>query len=130
MGNAIWLPEGQYPSKTEDTRLQWAFNAANFTLPGAASWGVGNTPPTLFFGKWLINFDLAFSKDFKLTDTGKALEFRFDTFNTFNHLNPSNPNTTLTYNFVTGAQTNASFGVFSGAQVQARRVILSLRFKF
>ncbi len=130
MGNDIWLPQGQYPSKTEDPRLQWAFNAANFTLPPATSLGIGNTPPTLFYGSWLINFDLAVSKDFRLTEGGKSLEFRVDTFNTFNHLNPNNPNASLTYNYVTGAQTNASFGLISGAQVQARRAVLSLRFKF
>jgi hypothetical protein len=130
MGNDIWLPQGQYPSKTEDTRLQWAFNAANFTLPPATSLGIGNTPPTLFYGRGVVNFDLALSKDFRLTEGGKSLEFRVETFNTFNHLNPSNPNASLTLNYVTGAQTNASFGVISGAQVQARRAILSLRFRF
>ncbi len=77
-----------------------------------------------------MNFDLSLSKDFKLTENGKNLEFRVESFNTFNHFNPSNPNTSLTYNFNTGAQTNASFGVISGAQVQARRTILSLRFRF
>jgi hypothetical protein len=130
MGNDIWLPEGQYPSKTEDPRLQWAFNAANFALPPATSLGIGNTPPTLFYGRGMINFDLAISKDFRLTEGGKSLEFRVETFNTFNHLNPNNPNASLNINQVTLAQTNASFGVISGAQVQARRAILSLRFKF
>jgi hypothetical protein len=130
MGNSIWLPEGQYPSKTEDPRLQYALNAANFQLPPADSLGIGNTPPVLFYGPGAINFDLAISKDFRLTDTGKSLEFKTESFNTFNHLNPNNPNASLTYNFVTGAQTNASFGLITGAQVPARRVILSLRFKF
>ena len=51
-------------------------------------------------------------------------------FNTFNHFNPNNPNSGLTYNFLNGAQTNASFGTIQGAQVQARRIILSLKFKF
>jgi len=130
MGNDIWLPQGQYPSKTEDTRLQYAFNAANFTLPPADSLGIGNTPPTLFYGPGVVNFDLALSKDFRLTEGGKRLEFRVETFNTFNHLNPNNPNASLTLNYVTGAQTNASFGTMSGAQVQSRRAILSLRFTF
>jgi hypothetical protein len=130
MGNNIWLSEGQYPSKTEDPRLQYSLNQANFALPPADSLGIGNTPLTLFFGPGAINFDLALSKDFRLTEGGKRLEFRVETFNTFNHFNPSNPNTSLTLNYVTGAQTNASFGVISGAQVQSRRAILSLRFTF
>jgi hypothetical protein len=110
--------------------LQYAFNAANFSLPAIDSLGIGNTPLTLLFGPGLVNFDLALSKDFRLTEDGKSLEFRAESFNTFNHLNPNNPNSSLTYNFTTGAQTNASFGTISGAQVQARRVILSLRFRF
>jgi hypothetical protein len=130
MGSNMWLSEGQYPSKTEDPRLQYRLNQANFTLPPADSLGIGNTPLTLFFGPGVVNFDLALSKDFKLTETGKRLEFRVETFNTFNHFNPGNPNTSLTINQVTLAQTNASFGVISGAQVQARRAILSLRFTF
>jgi hypothetical protein len=130
MGSNMYLPQGQYPSKTEDTRLQYAFNAANFALPAIDSLGIGNTPLTLLFGPGMVNFDLSLSKDFRLTDDGKSMEFRVETFNTFNHLNPSNPNAGLTYNFATGAQTNASFGVIGGAQVQARRTILSLRFKF
>jgi len=130
MGSNMWLSEGQYPSKTEDPRLQYRLNAANFALPPADSLGIGNTPLTLFFGPGVVNFDLALSKDFKLRSESRILQLRVETFNTFNHFNPSNPNTSLTYNFATGAQTNASFGVISGAQVQARRVILSLRFRF
>ena len=60
----------------------------------------------------------------------RTLEVRAETFNTLNHFNPGNPNTTLTYNFATGAQNNASFGTIGGAQVQARRVILSMRIRF
>jgi hypothetical protein len=36
----------------------------------------------------------------------------------------------LNYNFATVAQNNAAFGTMQGAQVQARRMILSVRFKF
>ena len=130
MGSNMYLPQGQYPSQTEDPRLQYAFNAANFTLPAIDSLGIGNTPLTLLYGPGAVNFDLSLAKEFRLTEDGKSLEFRVETFNTFNHFNPNNPNSGLTYNFTTGAQTNASFGVISGAQVQSRRTILSLRFKF
>jgi len=53
-----------------------------------------------------------------------------ETFNTLNHFNPNNPNSGLTLQFATGANTNAAFGTIQGAQVQARRVALSARFKF
>ena len=61
---------------------------------------------------------------------GKNLELRIETFNTLNHFNPSNPNTGLTYNFTTGAQTNAAFGTIQSAQIDPRRVVMSARFRF
>ncbi|MBI3682798.1 MAG: carboxypeptidase regulatory-like domain-containing protein [Acidobacteria bacterium] len=131
MGNNTYLPEGQYPSRTEDPRLQYAFNSANFTLPAADSLGIGNTPPTLLYGRGVINLDWSLVKEFSMGKDGRrSLEFRVEAFNMLNHFNPNNPNTSLTYNFATGAQTNSNFGVISGAQVQARRTILSARFKF
>lgn len=131
MGSNTYLPEGQFPSRTEDPRLQVPFNAANFRLPAADSLGIGNTPPTLLYGPGLVNMDWSLAKFFKLgKNEARTLELRVETFNTFNHFNPNNPNSSLTYNFATGAQTNASFGVIGGAQVQARRSILSARFRF
>ena len=131
MGSDVFLANGQYPSKTEDPRLQVALNPTNFQLPGINSFGIGNTPPTLFYGPGAFNLDLSMAKEFRVgKDGGKRFEFRAETFNTLNHVNPNNPNTGLTYNFTNGAQTNAAFGTVQGVQVQARRTILSLRFKF
>ena len=129
MGSNIFLPSGQLPSATEDPRLQVPLNSANFTLPGANSLGLGNTPPTLFYGPWLWTVDLSLAKQTRIAE-GKILELRVETFNTFNHFNPSNPNASLTLNFATGANTNAAFGTIQSAQVQARHVALSARFKF
>jgi len=131
MGSNIFLPNGQYPSATEDPRLQVPFNQANFTLPAADSLGIGNTPPNLLYGSGLVNLDFSIQKVFKLAADGRyGLEFQVETFNTLNHFNPNNPNTGLTYNFTSGAQTLSNFGVISGSQVQARRAVLSVRFKF
>jgi hypothetical protein len=76
---------------------------------------------------WNLDLSLA-----KMTNIGenKTLEFRVETFNTLNHFNPSNPNTSLTWNFTTGAQTNAAFGTIQGAQVDPRRMVLSARIRF
>jgi hypothetical protein len=104
-------------------------NAANFVLPPANSLGIGNTPPTLFYGPWLWNVDLSLAKMTKIAE-GKTLELRLESFNTLNHFNPSNPNNLLTWNFTTGAQTNAAFGTIQNAQVQARHLALSARFRF
>jgi Carboxypeptidase regulatory-like domain len=129
MGSNIFLPSGQLPSATEDPRLQVPLNAANFTLPAANSLGIGNTPPTLFYGPWLWNLDLSLAKTTRIAE-GKSLELRVETFNTLNHFNPSNPNTSLTLNFATGANTNAAFGTIQSAQAQARHTALSARFRF
>jgi hypothetical protein len=82
------------------------------------------------YGPGAFNLDLSVAKQFRLGSESRILEFRAESFNTLNHFNPNNPNSSLTYNFVNGAQTNASFGTIGGAQVQARRTILSLRFRF
>lgn len=131
MGNELYLPAGQFPSRTEDPRLQVPFNQANFTLPAINSLGIGNTPPTLRYGPGLFNLDLSMAKQFRLGNVEtRTLEIRAESFNTLNHFNPNNPNTSLTYNFLTGAQTNAAFGTIGGAQVNSRRVILSMRIRF
>ena len=93
------------------------------------SLGIGSTPPTIAYGPGVINLDFSLAKQFKLAET-KSLEFRVETFNTLNHFNPSNPNSTLTYNFTTGAQTTSNFGTITGAQVQARHTSLSARLRF
>ena len=101
-------------------------------LPGINSLGIGNTPPTIAYGPGVFNLDFSLAKQFRIKES-KSLEFRVETFNTLNHFNPdvlSSANRTLNYNLTTGAQTNASFGVISGAAVQARRTVLSARFKF
>jgi hypothetical protein len=137
MGTDVFLPEGKYPVMTDDPRLQpFRINSANFTLPGISSWGIGNTPPTLWYGPGAINLDMSLAKQFRIVE-GKSLEIRAESFNTLNHMNPNNPNTTLAYNCVNsggictqGSQTNASFGLVTGTQVGSRRMILSARFRF
>ena len=129
MGNDIFLPGGTLPSKTEDPRLQVPLNAANFQLPPATSLGIGNTPPTLFYGPWLWDLDLSLAKMTRIRERA-TLELRVESFNVLNHFNPSNPNTSLTWNFSTGAQTNAAFGTIQSAQIQARHLVLSARIRF
>ena len=141
MGSDVYLSSG-VPQPTQDPSLQIPFNAANFTLPGPNTLGIGSTPPVLAHGPGAFNLDLSLAKVFKIAES-KNLEFRVETFNTLNHFNPSNPNTTLTYNCAGAqantctpsgasylAQTNSAFGVISGAQVQSRKMILSARFRF
>ena len=134
MTGSFWLPEGTaHPSNIEQ-RLWYPYNASSFSLPGATSLGFGNTPPTLTYGPGFQNWDLSLYKAFKIGEgqgkNARTLEFRAEAFNVLNHFNPSNPNSSLAFNYATGAQTNASFGAIGGAQHVARRMALSLRFRF
>jgi hypothetical protein len=51
-------------------------------------------------------------------------------YNIINHFNPGNPNTSLTYNYNTGAQTNTAFGTITTQSGNPRRITLSLRLRF
>jgi hypothetical protein len=124
-----FLPAGATPPTGLDSKSWVPFNKASFVLPPADSLGIGNTPPTLMYGPGLANFDFALAKEFRVKES-QTLEFKVETFNTFNHFNPSNPDTTLSLNFNTGANTRAQFGTITSAQINARRAILSLRYRF
>ncbi len=146
MNGNMFLPDGATPASVgsvADPRLWYPFNAglavnnsaAGFQLPGPGSFGLGNEPLTLTYGPGFENADLSVSKQITLGKESRTLEFRAEAFNTLNHFNPGNPNVSgnggnLTYNFVTGAQTNANFGMITTAQNTARHLALSLRFRF
>jgi hypothetical protein len=134
MTGNLWLAPGATPASansTADPRLWYPFNPASFVLPPAKSLGIGNTPPTLTYGPGFENWDLSLYKEFRLgKDNTRVLQFRVEAFNVFNHFNPGNPNTSLSYNFTTGAQTNANFGTITSAQNSARHTSLSLRYRF
>jgi hypothetical protein len=134
--SAVWLPAGASPASvgsSADPRLWFPFNASNFVLPTVSSTFtrgmIGNEPPTLTYGPGVEIFNLALLKEFAVTES-RRLEFRLEAINAFNHFNPSNPNTTLTLNYVTGANTNAAFGTIQGSQYNNRRAIVSVRFSF
>jgi hypothetical protein len=124
-----FLPAGSTPPAGFDSKSWVPLNKASFVLPPANSLGIGNTPPTLMYGPGLFDMDLALAKEFRVKET-QTLEFKVETFNTFNHFNPNNPDTTLSLNFATGANTRAQFGTITGSQINARRAVLSLRYKF
>ena len=111
--------------------LYYPLNAANFSLPPANSLGIGNTPPTLFLGPGLENFDFTVFKDIRIgKERNRILELRAEAFNVFNHFNPGNPNTSLTLNYSNGANTNANFGTITTATLQARHMALGAKFRF
>ena len=127
-----FIPAGTaWPATAPKGKLYYPLNAANFSLPGATSLGIGNTPPTMFLGPGLENFDFSMLKDIRLGPEGKrTLEFRAEAFNVLNHFNPGNPNTTLNLNYSNGANTNANFGSITAAIGQARHLALAMKFRF
>jgi hypothetical protein len=137
---ALFIPSGTSPTAAgfpagTDPRLLYPLNASSFPLPALSTNGFGSAPPTLFWGPGFENIDLAIYKSFAIRKETTQLQFKVEMLNTFNHFNPSDPNTTLQYNYSTGAQTNASFGAITAgtgapATGQQRVVVLSLRLKF
>jgi hypothetical protein len=153
MNGPLFLSSGNNPSSVysgsgnpltnADPRLWYGFNPQSFTLPSATSLGIGNTPPTLTYGPGVVNFDLAIQKDMNIGsgERPKVLSFKAEAYNLFNHFNPGNPNTSLAINCnaVNGNctaptsikdYTSTTFGTITTAQVQARHMALTLRFRF
>ena len=126
-----FLPSGSALPANAPRGLYYPLNAANFSLPGPRSLGIGNTPPTLFLGPGFANFDFSLMKDVRLgTDGKRTLEFRAEAYNVLNHFNPGNPNTSLSLNYSNGANTNANFGSITTAVGQARHMSLAVKFRF
>ncbi len=82
--------------------LNYNLNGASFARPPANSLGIGNTPPTLFYGPGVENVDLSVYKEFRVWGEHRILTVKFEAFNALNHFNPGNPNTSLAINFATG----------------------------
>lgn len=98
------------------TVAEW-FNTADFTAPAAGFFG--NAGSGTIMGPHLVDFDMAFYKDFHITER-HTIEFRGELFNIFNH-----PNFTgLSLNY--GA---ASFGQITSA-ADPRIVEFALRYHF
>ena len=153
MNGPLFLAEGATPSSVysgtgnalanADPKIWYPFNPQNFTLPSATSLGIGNTPPTLTYGPGVQNFDIALQKEVSIGsgDRAKTLSVRVDAFNILNHFNPGNPNTALAINCnaVNGNcttptsvrdYTSTTFGTITTAQVRARQLSLTMRFRF
>ena len=95
---------------------EW-FNTAAFTAPPYGYFG--NAGPGTIRGPGLINFDMAFYKDFAFTER-QRLEFRAELFNIFNHTN---------FNSVQTAFGASNYGQLTGA-ADPRIAEFALRYEF
>jgi hypothetical protein len=135
----VFLPAGTGPSLANqnnvtssgfDKSLWYPINYSSFSPPSLAQNGFGNAPPTLYWGPGYENEDVSVYKAFRLKKESQQLIFRADITNVRNHFNPGDPNATISYNYATNANTNASFGQITSQTGQPRIMALSLRFKF
>ena len=92
--------------------------------------GVGAGQEDARMGLGYINHDLTLMKNFSLGG-GRNLQVRAEVYNAFNTTQYQGVNTTATFDFATGVQTNPAFGSISGVRANSNRVIqLGVRLTF
>ena len=81
-------------------------------------------------GLGYTNHDLTLMKNFSVGN-GRNLQVRAEMYNAFNTTQYQTVNTTATFDFATGRQTNPKFGSISGVRPNSFRVIqLGVRLTF
>ena len=120
-GNYPDAVAGQNPNSGTHTKGQW-FNTAAFVNPSYTRYGDAHAGTII--GPGLINFDLAFFKNIKFTES-KYFQFRWEMFNAFNHVNLYNPGT----DYGGGTTPSSSFAVITGSN-DARIMQIGLKFYF
>ena len=73
-------------------------------------------------GLGYINHDITHDEELRLGN-GRNLQVRVEMYNVFNSTQYSGVNTTATFDFATGRQTNPAFGSISGVRANSNRVI-------
>lgn len=116
-GNYPDAVAGQDPNSGSHTRTQW-FNTAAFANPTFARYGTSR--PGTIVGPRYVDFDLAFFKNFNLTED-KYFQFRWEMFNAFNHTNLNNPGLDAS---------SSSFGVISNTNGDNRIMQAALKIYF
>ena len=128
------------PINSNPTGMQSRLNGAAIALPkygeGVCQYGdpytcgFGNAPRVVFRGPGTNNWDLSLFKNFQLgKNEARSLQFRWETYNTFNHTQYTGVSSGATFDYFTGAQTNAALGQFTSAG-PARKMVLALKIKF
>lgn len=100
------------------TVQEW-FNTAAFSSPATVAGYFGNAAPGSIYGPGVVNFDMAFYKDFPIGERAK-IQFRGELFNIFNHTN---------FSAVSAAYGAGSFGNVTSAR-DPRIAEFALRFQF
>jgi hypothetical protein len=118
--------ERQY--RTECVRPPGPLTNAADTLYQGTGVGAGQEDARLGLG--YINHDMTLLKNFSIGH-GRNLQVRAEAYNVFNTTQYSGVNTTATFDFATGVQTNPAFGSISGVRANSNRVMqLGVRLSF
>jgi hypothetical protein len=110
--------ERQY--RTECVRPPGPLTDANDVLYQGTGLGRGTEDARMSLG--YVNHDFTLMKNFGLQN-GRNLQVRVEMYNAFNSTQFSGVNTTATFNFATGEQTNTNFGSISGVRANSFRVV-------
>jgi len=106
--------------KTECIRPPGPLTDAKDTLYQGTGLGAGQEDARMGLG--YINHDLTLLKNFSLSH-GRVLQVRAEMYNAFNTTQYLTVNTTATFDFATGQQTNPAFGSISGVRANSNRVV-------
>jgi hypothetical protein len=90
---------------------------------------LGNARGDEYQGPGFMNFDFSLFKNIPL-GSRRRLQFRLELYNAFNADQWTATDTSATFDYQTGAQTDANFGRLTGATQSARRIQLGARFTF
>jgi hypothetical protein len=118
--------ERQY--RTECVRPPGPLTDPNDTLYQGTGVGAGQEDARMGLG--YINHDMTLLKNFSIGG-GRYLQVRAEAYNVFNTTQYQGVNTTATFDFATGVQTNPAFGSISGVRANSNRVMqLGIRLTF
>jgi hypothetical protein len=116
-GNRPNVVSGCDPYASSLSSKAW-FNPACFSAPAAGV--LGNSPRTMLYGPGQVNFDMAFSKNFVVTEKLRA-QFRSEFFNIFNHTQFATPATAFGL---------GTFGTITSTVNPSRQIQFALKFLF
>jgi hypothetical protein len=99
--------------------------------PPTDQYRLGDSTNDEYIGPGFMNWDLSFFKHVPMGG-GRRLQFRVELYNAFNtdQWQQTSIDTSATFNYLTGAQTDTQFGSLTGTTLGSRRIQLGARFTF
>jgi hypothetical protein len=99
--------------------------------PPSDQYRLGNSTNDEYIGPGFMNWDISFFKHVPMGGN-RRLQFRIELYNAFNtdQWQQTAVDTSASFNYLTGAQTDTQFGSLTGTTLSARRIQLGARFSF